>query len=325
LVSEPGLRLKPELAGLTDYELSRQCSGAVLERALRRRLLLHSLLRAPAVKRLLSQLHQVPSVPRLYLKLLEEVQSPQHSLDGVAAIVRQDPAMTAKILQLVNSPYFALSREIRDTAEAVLFLGLERIRSLVLMVHFFTSFESSRKYQWFSVEQLWQHSFATANLAAEMAEHETKDPDFVSETYSAGLLHDLGKLVLAANIPDRYERIVHAAKTSQTPVWKTERDQLGATHAELGGALAGLWQLPLSIVEAIAFHHRPSDSGNRRFSPLALVHLADVFENETAATPYESRADLEYLEVLGRTDLLELWKKLMELKSSGESTRRPRH
>ncbi len=135
------------------------------------------------------------------------------------------------------------------------------------------------------------------------------------DAYTAGLLHDLGKLLLASNLGEEYRRVLELARDEQTPLWQMEERELQATHAEIGGYLLGRWGMPVPLIEAVAFHHRPGALQEPSFSLLTAVHAADVLENElrSGATPWPAAAlDGSYLRQVGLMDRLARWRDIAQ-------------
>jgi HD-like signal output (HDOD) protein len=151
----------------------------------------------------------------------------------------------------------------------------------------------------------------TGVIARRIAEIEQRDPKISDQCFLAGLLHDLGYLILAAGLPEQYTHVLQAARESNHPVWEVEQTELSASHAEVGAYLLGLWGLLTPVVEAVALHHRPAAATCQGFSPVIAVHVADVFAHSLAATLPEQvgvEIDVPYLATLGLDGRLEEWR-----------------
>lgn len=295
-----------QCVGGTHQFLSKPCDAEMLKSAVTRALEMDRWLGNDELKGLISRMNSVPSLPALYFQILQELRSPQANLETVGATISQDPAMTAKILQLINSAFFGLSRRVADPTEAVMQLGLDTVKSLVLAVHVFTEYESRPELRK-QVESLQHHSLSTAIHATLIASMEHQDRNLVGESFTAGLLHDIGKLVLVANLPDVCEQAAILARQKGIPVIEAERELFKVSHAEVGGYLLGLWGLPIAIVEAALFHHTPSECrAVTGFSTLAAVHIANMAERENSGTLEDLQRNLDqpFLEKAG------LWKRL---------------
>jgi HD-like signal output (HDOD) protein len=264
------------------------------------------------MKKLLAQCRKLPAMPRLYSQVTAELNSPEGSLEVVARLIGQDPVMTAKILQVVNSAFFGLGREITEPYEAVLFLGAERTRSLLLLAGVFTQFEDLKSPAC-SAEQIWNHSLLVGTLARTIAVAEVKNVKLAEAAFTAGLIHDMGKLILMANVPAMCTAIEQLHTAKQLTQREAELQVLGTTHAKLAACLLGNWGLALPVLEAVAWHHCPTRSSDGDFTLLAAVHAANVFAYEsgtgtgTAALP--ERFDHEYLLQIERGDRRNDWRK----------------
>lgn len=291
--------------GLAHQFLAKPCDADTLRATVSRACELRRLLAEAGLADTVCQLGKLPSLPRLYQAITEEMSREDASLKRVASIIGQDLAMTAKVLQLVNSAFFGLGRRVANIEQAVSYLGVEVIRSLVVSQAAFSAFEAV-DLEFF--QQLWEHSTQTAALAKLIAERESRDPIVHGESLQAGMLHDIGALVLAARLQDRY-RDVRDTEHSEGTLAAREQEAFGCDHGRIGAYLMGLWGLSDRIVEAIAYHDRPLDCAFRAFSPLTAVHAASALVLEAAGkAEFESKLDLPYLEAVGCADRLESWR-----------------
>jgi HD-like signal output (HDOD) protein len=220
--------------------------------------------------------------------------------------------MTAKTLQLVQSAFFGLQRHLCNPTQAVALLGLDTIQALVLTAHVF-SYVDAATMGGLSLETLWDHSMAVGTCARHVMQSEISDPAVLDATFTAGLLHDVGSLILTTYLPDAYTQVQTEAAATAKPIWEVERSVLGATHAQVGAYLMGLWGLSDALVEALAYHHDPAASPSQTLCPLSAVHIADVLVHEIEprpTTPYPHSLDRAYLEQLGLFDRLPLWREL---------------
>jgi hypothetical protein len=172
----------------------------------------------PAIKRLLPLIRNLPATPRLYTQVIEELRSPNGSLDTVAHLLRQDPVMSAKMLQLVNSAFFASAREVTDMLDAATILGTERIKSLVLLAGIFSQYNDAEGISP-TIATLLAHSLRVGIYARAIALGETKNAEVAEAAFTAGVMHDIGKIVLAGNLPDRYleVRAIRESKDLSVP------------------------------------------------------------------------------------------------------------
>jgi HD-like signal output (HDOD) protein len=299
-----------QCVGGTHQFLSKPCDGKTLKNVVGRALEMDSWVNNDNVKALVSKMGALPSLPSLYFEIMRELGSPENTLDRVGETIAKDPGMTAKMLQLVNSAFFGLGRQITDPTEAVLQLGLETIKSLVLGIHVFTELEPAKSGP-ISAEALWRHSLATAGAARRIAQLERQEKRIVEESFTGGLLHDIGRLALLANVPKEYREAFEKAKQTGRSLVDAEREVFGTSHEEVGGYLLGLWGLPVSLVESAVYHREPSQCFTKVFTPLTAVHVANVLAQEESALPCAaSRAQLDqaYLTGLGFWGRVNAWR-----------------
>jgi len=292
--------------GTAHQFLSKPCDPQTLASALERALAFENWLPGEKVRGLLTQLAKLPSPPQLYFQVVKELQSPDASLESVGALIARDPAMTAKILQLVNSAVFGLKRTVASPAEAVMYLGIDTTKSVILLAHSFSYFDQIKDSD-FSVEHLWKHSIRTGNFARWIAQLQGVDKPIVEEAYTAGMLHDLGKLALAANLPQQYSEAAMLAASRGIPLWEAEEQVLGANHAELGASMLAIWGLPIGIIEAVALHHHPTKLFSQTFCALTAVHAANAIEHAESSGAAKLPVDTDYLAQLGLDQRLPAW------------------
>ncbi len=266
-------------AGVAHQYMSKPCDAETFRSIVARAANLRATLADSSLKKIVSQMGTLPSLPANYFEISREVLSPEGSIHKVAQIISRDPGMTAKILQLVNSALFGVRRHISNAGDAAAYLGMERIQQLVMSVHAFSMFEEAGGDS-FSIESFRTHSLATAAIARRIAEWEGCNKRLTDDTFTAGLLHDIGRLLIASRLPSGSAALIRQARTEGVALWKVELNKFNTTHAEIGAYLLGLWGLPDPVIEAIAYHHRPEDFAGDPISPLTFVHVADALERE---------------------------------------------
>jgi HD-like signal output (HDOD) protein len=296
--------------GASHQYLAKPCEVDRLKATIQRACALRELLKNESLRGLVAGMQTLPSLPHLFHAIKKEAESATSSLTTIGNIIAKDMGMTAKVLQLVNSAYFGLNGTVSTVEQTVTLLGLDTIQALVLTVHVFGQIPKTMGRARFQIDRLWAESLATGTLARALAKAENASPLESEQAYTAGLLHDAGMLVLAANVPDRYDAILRVASEEGIPVWEAERREFGATHADVGAYLLGLWGLGDPIVEAVAFHHHPSDCIGKTFSPLTAVHVANVLQQELSQRATGDEIDPTYLEALHMTDRLPRWREV---------------
>lgn len=311
--------------------LSKPCDAESLTATIARAAALKGTFTDPSLQALVAGAGTLPSIPSVYVELMQQLSDADCCAQDIADIIARDPAMTAKILQLANSAFFGVRRRIASPKDAVLYLGLDTLKSLALTVKVFSQF-AARPGSRFSIDSLAQHAMLAGTLARKIAMAEGASRQDVEDSFTAGLLHDLGKLLLVAAEPEKYEAALVGQGDSTQPMENrlpgeseeaevgpaphqelltgdfrdAERRIFGTTHAEVGTYLVWLWGLPDTVVEAVAWHHAPALCPAPRFSPLTAVHVANALAHEGRGL------DAEYLGGLGLADRVPVWQKLIE-------------
>jgi HD-like signal output (HDOD) protein len=290
---------------LPDSSSSEQIIAAI-EYALK----IESLVNKSAVRDYVSGLGRLPTLPTSYRALTDALNSDVSDAKSIARLIEQDPAIAAKIMQLVNSALFGLRRQISRIDEAVTIIGVRMIRDLMLATHLFSRFRQRDDWTAFSFSKLHQRSMLVARLAQQIGADAGLDRNQQEQAFLAGLLHDFGISVLANKDAAGYQVLMEEAVRMGQPVYAMEKMRLGLTHAEAAAYLLGLWNLPFSVVEAVLLHHFPSASPSTRFEPLSAVHLADALLPAIANGPgadLSCRLAQPYLERLGVLKNLPRW------------------
>lgn len=296
--------------GVAHRYLAKPCALDDLQNVITRAITLRRILSAPSLRGLVSQLSTIPSMPRIYEELTSEIESPLRSLKELGAIVAQDPAMTAKILHIVNSAFFGLPRQISDPSQAVCLLGLDVLKSLAMSVHVFAQL-SPGSLRELGFETLWDHSAEMGTIAKAIAGAEGCGRDVCDQALTGGLLQDVGKLILAVNQTERYREALRLVTERGISHCAAEQEVFGATHAEVGAYLLGLWGLPEATVEAVAFHHQPALCQTSGVVPLTAVHVANALHC-ARARPHDDQPppelDQAYLRKCGLGDRWATWR-----------------
>jgi HD-like signal output (HDOD) protein len=298
--------------GPTHQYLSKPCDVADLRQKLNQAFALRDLLDNPKIKEIVSRIDTLPSLPSLYVAITRALEAPDTSISEIGKIIAKDIGMSTKVLQLVNSAFFCLPCHVSNPNQAVALIGIDNIRALVLSVHVFSEC-GQRLAQELSF--LWAHSISTATFAKAIARSQGVARSVEDDSFTAGLLHDVGMLVLASACAAEYRSVLRKAADNGGTIHATEQAALGCTHAEVGAYLLGLWGLPDPIVEAVAWHYRPALAQPAGFSPLIAVHAADAFDRRinSESFPFKSEpVDESLLSNLGLNNRLQEWAKACE-------------
>ena len=291
-VRENGVRVAP----LCHQYLVRPFDVLRLHERLDRALAIREMLEQPALRAAVGDTESLPSPPPVLLELRAALDARGTNAGTIARIVEKDPALTAKLLQLANSAFFGASRKysagtVVSVADAVVMLGMATVEQLALITGLLVAFEGQEKALGMSPEAMQDHSRRVADTAA----HLMTSRRFAEEAYVSGLLHDIGKLVLACRFPESYRRVAPEARLRRLPVWQIEQEEYGATHAEVGAYLLACWGLPRIVVEAVAHHHHPSALGRTHFDPVGAVHVADALVKAVMGPASDPSLDLATL------------------------------
>lgn len=231
------------------------------------------------VQFLISRMRSLPSKPALYFDVLRELDSRDASARAVATLIEKDAGITSKLIQVVNSIFYGRAEATHETEEAVLFLGFEVTASIVLSLEAISRFEKVAAVHHLS-EQVWAHSQTLAELSRRIAQGLGLTRRDCDRAYLAGLLHDLGKLVLAQNFSAECQTISKIVAAENRPPLEVEREVLGLTHADAGGYLLAVWGLPVEIVEAVAAHHAVPGAPHDPSLFTSLQIAEEVLESE---------------------------------------------
>ncbi|MBI3524239.1 MAG: HDOD domain-containing protein [Betaproteobacteria bacterium] len=215
------------------------------------------------------------TLPDVYLRISRLIDDPNSSANDIAKVVSQDPSFTVRLLRVANSSLYNFSSAVGTVARAVAIIGTSQVRSLALSMSIASSFDGLPN-TLVSMKNFWRHSLFCALIARHLAKQARRcDPDTV---FTAGLLHDIGELVIFNRMPKQAEQALQAILDSQDelPVYLAERQVIGFSHSEVGGEMARQWNLPPLLEECIAFHHDIA-AAKRHPREVALVHLANIF------------------------------------------------
>jgi HD-like signal output (HDOD) protein/CheY-like chemotaxis protein len=270
---------------------------------------LRRLLREEGWRRAAGGVIALPSCPRLYTELTELILDPDATAADAAALVERDVAMSAKVLQLVNSAFFGMGRRISRIAEAVHYLGLDTLRALVLHAGAFEAFAPRAPIDGFDLGVLQHRSHLAARIARRLA----PDPGSRDDAFTAGMLHGVGLLVLAQQDPHELASIIADARRAEAPLHEIEYARHGSSHAELGAYVLGIWGLPDAIVDGVAHQHRIHRIARPALDAALVVHAAGVLAAGMCPGAIAARAgdlDAATLAAAGVADDVAGWRAL---------------
>ena len=287
--------------------LNKPCEAQKVKEIIERAFQLQSTLNNQAIKDVVGKIDQLPVLPTVYKELTSALGDPDVTVKGVAGIVEKDVALSSKILQVVNSAFFGLPRTVSTVSNAVSMLGLNMTKNLSLTLKVFHGFEEDAKKLGFSISNFQSHCIQTGQIAKTIL-----PVKFEAEAaFLAGTFHDLGKLILATKIQDKFKEIMAKLKTPDDDPCQVEMEILGITHAEIGAYLLGIWGLPNPIVEAVAHHHQPSRVPHSTMDIMGAVHVANYLSyiKDKKTDKAVSLLDSQFLLDLNLSDQITEWSK----------------
>ncbi len=247
----------------------------------------------------LDRVSNLPPAPRVLTELLTLLGQEEVDSGKIVSIIALDPGLTASVLQLANSALLASARPAEELSEAVSRLGFNRVFQLVGALVGGSGMAPPQPGYGIDAGELWRHSITVA-VAAQIVAEEAGEPPALA--YTAGLLHDLGKVVLSEALVQSYAALVSETEQQQLPLVDAERRVLGTDHAEIGGRLLTRWKMPASVVMAVAHHHSPADAGDhRRIAATVYVGnmLAHMMGYGFGHVPFAIRGRADAMSLLG--------------------------
>ncbi|MCE5333706.1 MAG: HDOD domain-containing protein [Desulfobacteraceae bacterium] len=222
-----------------------------------------------------SQIRELPPLPQSVQRLIEIIHDEIDSTDELVSIIRYDQGLTAKVLRIANSAYYGMRGEVKTVSGAVVLIGLNQAKSICLCTLLMNMLSGGVSIRPIHREQLWKHAFATSRIAAQMARKRPwLNPE---EAAILGLLHDVGKLVMAMYFSKQFNSIMEIASQRRNPSWCVEL-QFGLTHTHIGKYLASRWGFPELFQAVIEFHHTPDMCSSYK-TEVRLIHLANILSN----------------------------------------------
>ena len=301
-----------KLTTLAQRYLTKPCTVQELDEAISRDSGLIEAFDNPVVRQLAGSAGRLPSADNARQLLLAKLNTTKATKDDIVKIIEEDLALTAKILQLANSSFFRQQTSVVSAKDAVSYLGVEVIRSLVLADQLFESSTDLEKMKLFDFGSIRRHSLMTSTIAKRIAP--TKKLAAVGMT--AGLLHDVGKIIISLEQPDRVASL-YSLNEGGPLDWvgsDAERDILGCTHAEVGGYFLNLWGIPTEVVEAVTFHDNPSAVYTSELDAAGLVHISNYLahwvDSPAGTEVLEEKLDREYIHAVGIASNEQAWKEI---------------
>ncbi len=229
-------------------------------------------MKANEIERIVGSFDKIPTLPAIYSKLGKMLQSPDATIQAVSNIISEDQVIAAKVLKFVNSAFYGFPQRIGSLQRAIVILGFNSIKNLVFATSVFDMFRGLDTDGTFDKKNFWKHCIGCAVASRVVAEAaDLRNPD---EVFTSGLLHDIGKLLMAVHYADRFGAVIKDVQNTGTPMVEVERKLFGFDHAQVGSALAVQWRFPLDTAQMIGSHHLNEGAVQRK--DIAAVHVGNI-------------------------------------------------
>jgi HD-like signal output (HDOD) protein len=258
-----------------------------------------NLVRRKKPEALLKGIVELSSLPFIYIKINDAVNNPRSSIKDISEIISGDPGLTSRLLRLVNSAFYGFPSKVETVSRALLMVGTQQMRDLALATSVMSLFKGIPGHL-VSMESLWRHSVA-CGLAARMLAKVRQSEVNAELLFTAGIIHDIGRLVIYKKIPETAQEMIIRCRDSKEPLYLVEKEVLGFDHSDLGRMLAQSWNLPPSLEEVLACHHFPQEAKQYPVET-GLVHIADYIAHAIqlgdSGEQYIPPLDEEVLEIV---------------------------
>jgi putative nucleotidyltransferase with HDIG domain len=303
----PGDVVFSQAAHLAHCLLPRPCDAGTIFEAVQEAVATNRRMRDPALCAAVAGILALPESPAMRRELLGLLADDETSVDQIEEAVERNPAISAKILQIANSAYYGSRGAVATIGEGVSMLGLDTVRGIVTSAHLFAAMPVAGVKD-LPVGELWNHCVSTAVMTRRIAWHVRAGAHVNRAAFTAALLHDVGKIVMALAHGEAYTQLRQHPEEPLRQVWQEEERRFGHHHGTAGALLLELWGLPTIVVEAVGLHHTPHRTRENSVSPLALVHIANALVHaENPSQLVEAKLDTGYLQRLLVPSKLDLW------------------
>ncbi len=296
--------------------LSKPCSAEILREAISQVFKIQACVRNPRIAASVGDANHLPSLPKIYHELNAAIADENTTTRDIAAIFARDMVLSAKLLQLVNSPYFGLNRVVSSLTDAINLIGLKKLNNLILSVHVKTAFPVDNPAMERYMEYLWQDAGRVAELARLIAQSENQQEDRPDQAYLGGLLHNLGLLIFLSRGGDQLKTLMDRVKNTDRPIPQLETEIFGFTRSEAAAYVLSLWKIPPRIIEAILLQNNPGETDYEGVNALTAVHAAacllkpSVMEGHDRL--FEMTLDTVYLQRIDKLQRLPDWQILAD-------------
>ncbi|MDO8845178.1 HDOD domain-containing protein [Methylicorpusculum sp.] len=296
--------------------VSKPCSAEMLREVIAQVFKIQACVTNPKIISGIGDINQLPSLPKIYNELNAIITKENTTSRDIAEIFARDMVLSAKLLQLVNSPYFGLYRKISSLTEAINLIGVKKLNSLMLSAHVKSAFPVINPQTQRYMEYIWQDAARVSDLSKLIALSEQQMEDRPDQAYLGGLLHNLGLLLFLSRDGDKLNALIEQTKNTHIPVSELETSIFGFNRCEAAAYVLSLWKIPPRIIEAILLQKTPNDSDYDGFNALTAVHTASCLLKpsvmEGCDRLFEIDLDFSYLERINKLERLTHWQSLAE-------------
>lgn len=223
----------------------------------------------------LAKIGDIATLPEVTIKIIEIVEDPKSTARDLHEVIKKDPALSVKVLKVVNSAFYGLPGQVASVDRAIILLGLSAVKNLAIAASIARLFKGNRISEQFSASDLWRHSVAVSVAARYLAKCSPR-PVMADEIFVAGLIHDIGTLVERQACPDEFAEVITRCEKPGMDFLQCERQVIGADHQAFGVGLTTKWKFPRHLRAAVGFHHNPEALSAELRNMATLIQLADV-------------------------------------------------
>lgn len=296
--------------------LGKPCSSEILRETILQIFKIQACVCNPRIIAELGDANQLPSLPKIYQELSAAIADENISIGDIADIFAHDMVLSAKLLHLVNSPYFGMNRLVSNLTDAVNLIGIKKLNSLVLSAHIKNAFPVTSPAMERYMEYLWLDAGRASELARQIALSEDQQEDRPDQAYLGGLLHNMGLLIFLSRGGNKLNALMNQVKSTDVPVAELETAIFGFTRSEAAAYVLSLWKIPPRIIEAILLQNTPNTTAYNGISALTAVHAASCLLKPSVMSGcnrlFEMTLDTAYLQRINKLERLPDWQKLAD-------------